>query len=97
MRSPNHEKHVICDLSFGYFEIGRRSVLSYQLYAMAGGAPVPVPTSDPDQRILSIADLEKAASQKLGKSARGNLKYFLVLEFPAVFMLTMRRHIFPSD
>lgn len=38
---------------------------------MAGGAPVPVPTSDPDEKILSIADLEKAASTKLGKTARG--------------------------
>lgn len=41
------------------------------LIAMAGGAPVPVPTSDPDQKILSIVDLEKAASKKLGKNARG--------------------------
>lgn len=46
---------------------------------MAGGAPVPVPTtSDPDQKkILSIADLEKAASEKLGKSARGKKKAVL--------------------
>ena len=44
---------------------------------MAGGAPVPVPTSDPDQKILSIADLEKAASKKLGKSARGKRMSFL--------------------
>lgn len=43
---------------------------------MAGGAPVPVPTSDPDQKILSIADLERAASKKLGKSARGNRQAF---------------------
>lgn len=56
---------------------------------MAGGAPVPVPTtSDPDQKkILSIADLEKAASEKLGKSARGKKRQsfdfalFLVLVF----------------
>ncbi|KAM0803732.1 (S)-2-hydroxy-acid oxidase [Usnea florida] len=35
------------------------------------GAPVPVPTSsDLDEKILSIADLEKAASKKLGKNAR---------------------------
>lgn len=38
---------------------------------MAGGAPVPIPTSDPDEKILSIADLEKAATKRLGKSARG--------------------------
>ena len=39
---------------------------------MAGGAPIPVPVSrDPDEIILSIADLEKAASKKLGKSAKG--------------------------
>ena len=37
--------------------------------AMAGRAPISVPTSDPDEKILSIADLEKAASKKLGKSA----------------------------
>ena len=37
------------------------------------GAPVPVPTSsDLDEKILSIADLEKAASKKLGRNARGN-------------------------
>ena len=36
------------------------------------GAPVPVPTSaDLDEKILSIADLEKAASKKLGRNARG--------------------------
>ena len=39
--------------------------------AMAGGAPVPVPVSDPEDTILSIADLEKAASKKLGKTAGG--------------------------
>lgn len=48
---------------------------------MAGGAPVPVPTSDPDEKILSIADLEKAASKKLGKSARGNTQSFVMLNF----------------
>lgn len=41
-------------------------------FAMAGGALVPVPTSDPEQKILSIADLEREASKKLGKSARGD-------------------------
>lgn len=48
---------------------------------MAGGAPVPVPTtSDPDRKkILSIADLEKAASEKLGKSARGKKGSPLIL------------------
>ena len=36
------------------------------------GAPVPVPTAaDLDEKILSIADLEKAASKKLGRNARG--------------------------
>ena len=35
---------------------------------MAGGAPVPIPVPE---TILSIADLEKAASKKLGKIAGG--------------------------
>lgn len=48
---------------------------------MAGGAPIPIPTSDPDEKILSIADLEKAASKKLGKSARGNTRSFVTLNF----------------
>ncbi|KAL2044762.1 hypothetical protein N7G274_002537 [Stereocaulon virgatum] len=34
---------------------------------MAGGAPVPIPVSD---TILSIADLEEAASKKLGRTAK---------------------------
>ncbi|KAK4695188.1 (S)-2-hydroxy-acid oxidase, partial [Lecanoromycetidae sp. Uapishka_2] len=36
---------------------------------MAGGAPVPIPDLDPENTILSIADLQKAASKKLGKTA----------------------------
>ena len=55
---------------------------------MAGGAPVPVPTSDPDGKILSIADLEKAASKKLGKSARGNPQSFVMLDFLAVLKIS---------
>ena len=54
---------------------------------MAGGAPVPVPTSDPDEKILSIADLEKEASKKLGKSARGNTQSFVMLNFLAIPMI----------
>lgn len=38
---------------------------------MAGGAPVPIPVSECQETILSIADLEKAASKKLGKTAGG--------------------------
>ena len=42
------------------------------------GAPVPVPTSsDLDEKILSIADLEKAASKKLGRNARGECWVFV--------------------
>ena len=36
---------------------------------MAGGAPVTIPVSE---TILSIADLEEAASKKLGRTARGD-------------------------
>ena len=39
---------------------------------MAGGAPIPVPTSDFEEKILSIKDLERAASKKLEKNTRGN-------------------------
>lgn len=39
--------------------------------AMAGGAPVPIPVSDPEDAILCIPDLQKAASKKLGKTAGG--------------------------
>lgn len=44
---------------------------------MAGGAPVPIPVSE---TILSIADLEEAASMKLGRTARGDFpsKLFLL-------------------
>ena len=38
---------------------------------MAGGAPVPIPVPECQETILSIADLEKAASKKLGKTAGG--------------------------
>ena len=38
---------------------------------MAGGAPVPIPVPNGQETILSIADLEKAASKKLGKTAGG--------------------------
>lgn len=48
---------------------------------MAGGAPIPVPTSDPDEKILSIADLEKAASKKLEKSARGKMQLLVVVVY----------------
>ena len=39
---------------------------------MAGGAPVPIPVSQGKaDMILSIKDLERAASKKLGKTAGG--------------------------
>ena len=38
---------------------------------MAGGAPVPIPVPEREDKILSIKDLEKAASKKLGKTAGG--------------------------
>ena len=40
---------------------------------MAGGAPVPVPLSDPQVPILCVADLKEAASKRLPDSARGNI------------------------
>ncbi len=43
---------------------------------MAGGAPVPIPVSDSETIVLSIADLKEAASKKLPKGARGNHSYF---------------------
>ena len=57
---------------------------------MAGGAPVPIPVPESREIILSIKDLEKAASKKLGKSAGGKasrcdsflgLKYYVYLLF----------------
>lgn len=60
------------------------------LFAMAGGGPVPVPTSDPDEKVLSIADLEKAASKKLGKIARGNFGVFIMPDFR--FLMMLNRH-----
>lgn len=38
---------------------------------MAGGAPVPIPVPECQEMILSIKDLEVAASKKLGKTAGG--------------------------
>lgn len=46
---------------------------------MAGGAPVPIPISDPDEKILSIKDLEKAGSKKLEKNVRGNRLFLSLL------------------
>ena len=45
---------------------------------MAGGAPIPIPTADLDEKILSIKDLEKAASKKLAQSLKGNRPLFFV-------------------
>ena len=39
--------------------------------AMAGGAPIPIPTANLDEKILSIKDLEKAANKKLAQSLKG--------------------------
>jgi hypothetical protein len=38
---------------------------------MSGGLPVPVKAVDPEEKMLCIADLEKAGSKKLTKMARG--------------------------
>ena len=43
---------------------------------MAGGAPVPVPTFDLDEKILSIKDLERVASKRLERTARGKIALF---------------------
>ena len=43
---------------------------------MAGGAPVPIPMPEGEDKILSIKDLEKAASKKLGKTAGGKAFIF---------------------
>ena len=49
---------------------------------MAGGAPVPIPVPESQETILSIADLEKAASKKLGKTAGGKAsRYGKPLDF----------------
>ena len=65
----------------------------YRSVAMAGGGPVPVPTSDPDQKILSIADLEKAASEKLEKSARGKSE-FSITSYDASLFVFFSRYLF---
>ena len=36
------------------------------------GAPVPIPVPDLDTKILSVADLQEAASKKLPNNVRGN-------------------------
>lgn len=43
---------------------------------MAGGAPVPIPVPEREEKILSIKDLEKAATKKLGKTAGGKTFIF---------------------
>ena len=55
----------------------------FKSITMAGGAPDPIPIADPYETILSIADLEKAASKKLGKTAGGKSpsKFLRVLLF----------------
>lgn len=46
-----------------------------KLVIMAGGAPIPVPVTVPEEKILCIADLEKAGSRKMEKGARGESKW----------------------
>ena len=47
---------------------------------MAGGAPLPIPVSQGKaDMILSIKDLERAASKKLGKTAGGKGSRFSCL------------------
>lgn len=36
------------------------------------GAPVPIPATEKETKILCIADLKETASKKLPQSARGN-------------------------
>ena len=43
---------------------------------MAGGAPIPIPTADLEEKILSITDLEKAASKKLAQNLKGSRPLF---------------------
>jgi hypothetical protein len=42
---------------------------------MASGAPILVPVTVPEEKILCIADLEKAGSRKMEKGARGESKW----------------------
>jgi hypothetical protein len=68
----------------------------FKLIIMAGGAPIPVPITAPEEKILCIADLEKAGSRKMEKGARGEsqggmfrlilLSYFPVMPFN-IFLL----------
>ena len=43
---------------------------------MAGGAPFPIPVPEREEIILSIKDLEKAATKNLGKTAGGKASVF---------------------
>jgi hypothetical protein len=54
------------------FEQRGQSFLS-KLIIMASGAPIPVPVTAPEEKILCIADLEKAGSRKMEKGVRGEL------------------------
>lgn len=56
---------------------------------MAGGAPIPIPTADVDEKILSIKDLEHAASERLGRSARGNRLSLLLVTDSVAALLTL--------
>jgi hypothetical protein len=42
---------------------------------MTSGAPILVPVMVPEEKILCIADLEKAGSGKMEKGARGESKW----------------------
>jgi hypothetical protein len=44
------------------------------LIIIAGGTPIPVPVTVPEEKMLCIADLEKAGSRKMKKGARGESK-----------------------
>ena len=59
---------------------------------MAGGAPVPIPVSENQEMILSVKDLEKAASKKLGKTAGGKVPRcdgFLDLDYYVCYFVVM--------
>ena len=61
---------------------------------MAGGAPVPIPVPKDQETILSIADLEKAASKKLGKTAGGKASSCgNSIDLNITFVVVLRQHL----
>ena len=62
---------------------------------MAGGVPVPIPTSDEDEQILSIKHLERVGSRKLAQVPRGMFNISLRVGFVVILRIHVSTALSP--